>query len=273
MTDMRRAYVDGPFGQIHFQSAAEGRPLVLLHQAIMASGQFDAVFAPLAAQGLRPIAIDLPGFGLSDAPHTPPTIAEYARAVMPVLDALGISVAAVAGHHTGALVATELALADPARVDALILHGPMILSDVERADMIETLVEREKQFRALPGGAHFVAFTQIRETLAAGTIPPARISEYVVQAMMALQHGAYWYGHNAAFAYHHEAPLARIVQPTLLLTNTGDMTHSAALAARALRPDFAWSEIAGGGIDICDQAPQAWADAIADFLAAHPARG
>jgi pimeloyl-ACP methyl ester carboxylesterase len=273
MTRMRRGYADGPFGQIHFQHAAEGRPLVLLHQAIMASGQFDAVFAPLARRGLRPIAIDLPGFGQSDAPAAPPTIAGYARAVTPVLDALGIAVVAVAGHHTGALVATELALANPARVDALILHGPMILSGAERADMIDTLVAREKQFRALPGGAHFVQFTRIRETLAAGTIPPARISEYVVQAMQALQHGAYWYGHNAAFAYHHEEPLARIAQPTLLLTNTGDMTHTSALAARALRPDFGWSEIAGGGIDICDQAPQVWADAIGDFLAAHPPRG
>jgi len=267
---MRRAYADGPFGQIHFQYAPAGRPLVLLHQAIMSSEQFANVFAPLAAHGLRPIAIDLPGFGMSDAPPAPPTIADYARAVWPVLDALGICTAAVAGHHTGALVATEAALAHPERIDAVVIAGPLVIDDAERAAMVENLVEREKLFRPLPGGAHFVAFSAIREQLAAGTIAPERISDYVVQAMQAWQRGAYWYGHNAAFAYHHEEPLRRLAQPTLLLTNSGDMTHPAALAAKALRPDFAYAELAGGGIDICDQQPEAWADAIAAFLADTP---
>jgi len=269
---MRRAYADGPFGQIHFQHAPQGRPLVLLHQAIMSSEQFANVFAPLVAHGLRPIAIDLPGFGMSDAPAAPTTIAEYARAVTPVLDALGIGVAAVAGHHTGALVATEAALAHPERIDAVVIAGPLVIDDAERAAMVQNLVEREKLFKPLPGGAHFVAFSAIREQLAAGTIPPERISDYVVQAMQAWQRGAYWYGHNAAFAYYHEEPLGRLTQPTLLLTNSGDMTHPAALAARALRPDFAYAELAGGGIDICDQQPQAWADAIAAFLANTPAK-
>jgi pimeloyl-ACP methyl ester carboxylesterase len=56
-----------------------------------------------------------------------------------------------------------------------------------------------------------------------------------------------------------------------LLTNTGDMTHANAQAAHALRPDFGWAEIPGGGIDICDEAPEAWAWAIIDFLATLPA--
>jgi pimeloyl-ACP methyl ester carboxylesterase len=268
---LRRGYADGPFGQIHYQAGQQGRPLVLLHQAIMASGQFDAVFAPLAAHGLRPIAIDMPGFGMSDAPAAAPTIADYARAVMPVLDALHVAEAAVAGHHTGALVATEVALAHPDRVTAVILAGPMILSEAERQAGFDQLVAKENLFSAQPHGRHFVEVAEIREMLAAGTIGPERISAYVVQAMQAYHHGAYAYGHNAAFTYRHEPRLSTLRQPTLLLTNTGDVTHPYAVAAHRLRPDFAWAEIAGGGIDICDQAPQAWADAIVDFLAAHPA--
>ena len=267
MVTMRRAYADGPFGQIHFRHAGAGRPLVLLHQAIMSGEQFANVFAPLAAHGLDPIAIDMPGFGMSDPPAAPPSIRDYADAILPVLDALGIERAAIAGHHTGALVATEAALAYPARFDALVLHGPMILGDAERREMIDWLITREKAFTALPGGAHFVEVAEIREQLADGTIDPARISDYVMMGVQAWQHGAYWYGHDAAFAYRHEAPLMRLTQPTLLLTNTGDMTHSAAVEARALRPDFDYREIAGGGIDICDQAPGEWADAIATFLA------
>lgn len=263
---MRRGYADGPFGQVHFQYAAEGRPIILLHQAIMSSDQFSNVFGPLTAGGLRPVAIDMPGFGMSDAPGTPPTIGEYATAIMPVLDALGIGQAAIAGHHTGALVATEVALAYPERIDAVVLHGPMIIDEDERQRMTDWLVPREKAFTTKAGGEHFVEIAAIREQLAEGTIRPVRISDYVMQAMMAWQKGAYWYGHAAAFAYRHEEPLRRLRQPTLLLTNTGDMTHSGALAAHVLRPDFDYFEIEGGGIDICDQNPAAWAGAIVRFL-------
>ncbi len=264
---MRRGYVDGAFGQIHFQHAAStGQPIVLLHQAIMASGQFDAVFPHLIDRGLRPIAIDMPGFGLSDPPPSQPDIADYASAVAPVLDALGLTRAVIAGHHTGALAATEFALNRPERVQALVLHGAMVISAEDREAMIKALCEPERTFRARPDGEHFVAVARLRETLAAGSIPPDRITDYVVQAMQAYRHGAYAFGHAAALAYDHAEPLRRLRGPTLLLTNTGDLSHPGALAARALRPDFAWAQLPGGGIDICDQDPKGWADAIADFL-------
>lgn len=263
---MRRAYADGPFGQIHYQFATEGRPLVLLHQAIMASGQFDNVFAPLIAHGFAPIAIDMPGFGLSDAPPVQPAIADYARCVPPVLDALGIGRAAVAGHHTGALVGTEFALAAPERVEALVIHGAMILPDEERKALADDICGRELAFAARAHGEHLVDVTRIREMLCEGRIGPDRITDYVVQAMQAYRMGAYAYGHSAAFAYQHAGPMQRLDLPVLLLSNTGDMTHPWAQAARALRPDFAYAEIAGGGIDICDEEPQEWADAVARFL-------
>ena len=267
---LRRAYADGPFGQIHFQSAGEGRPLVLLHQAIMASGQFDNVFAPLVEAGLRPIAIDMPGFGLSDAPASPPSIADYALCVAPVLDALGLDKAAVAGHHTGALVGTEFALAAPDRVEALIIHGPMIMPDDERQTLADDICGREKIFTAEADGEHFVKVVKIRDWLANGTIDAERMTDYVVQAMQAYRMGAYWYGHAAAFAYRHEEPLARLSVPTMLLSNTGDMTHPWALQAREMFPHFAFAQVEGGGIDICDQAPQEWAQAIITYLQGLP---
>lgn len=268
---MRRAYVDGPFGQIHYQFAAAqlakgARPLVLLHQAIMASGQFDNVFAPLIAHGFAPIAIDMPGFGLSDAPAAQPTIADYALCVAPVLDVLNIERVSLAGHHTGALVGTEFALACPERAEALVIHGPMILPDAEREALTADICAREKVFAARAQGAHLVDVARIRERLSEGRIAPDRINDYVMQAMQAYAMGAYAYGHTAAFAYDHAGPLQRLSLPVLILSNTGDMTHPWAQAAMTLRPDFDYAEIAGGGIDICDEDPQAWAVAIAQFL-------
>ncbi len=226
MDVMRRHYTDGPFGQIHFQDAGSGRPLVLLHQSIMTGNQFDFVFAPLIAHGLRPIAIDMPGFGMSDAPPAPATVDDYATAVVPVLDALGIEKAAVAGHHTGSMVATAAAIAAADRFSAVILHGVgTILNRDEGRALIDQVVAEEQAFKPLPGAAHLVQIAELRERLAGGTIEPERISDYVVQAMMAWQRGAYWYGHAAARAYPHDEALMRITQPGLIITNTGDLMH------------------------------------------------
>ncbi|MDG5497037.1 alpha/beta hydrolase [Niveispirillum sp. BGYR6] len=266
MVRMRRGYADGPYGQIHYLDGREGRPLVLLHQAIQNANQFDYVFEPLLERGIRPIAIDLPGFGLSDAPSSPPSIADYAAVVPPVLDALGLAKAAVGGHHTGALVSNEVALLYPDRVEAAILGGQMLIPDDVRQALIDDIVVREKAFQALPEAAHMVEVARIRERYAAGSVSPARISDYVVQAMQALAQGTYWYGHAAAFAYYQEERLKLLRHPTLILTNTGDMIYQAALATHRLRPDFAFAALEGGGIDIVDQQPAAWAAAIADFL-------
>jgi hypothetical protein len=52
----------------------------------------------------------------------------------------------------------------------------------------------------------------------------------------------------------------------MILTNTGDVIYEEARAAARLRPDFAYTELEGGGVDIVDQQPEAWADAVARFL-------
>jgi pimeloyl-ACP methyl ester carboxylesterase len=260
----RRGYADGPFGQIHFQMLGDGDPLVLLHQAPMTSSQFDNVYAPLAERGFRAIGIDMPGFGMSDPTDFVPGVGDYARIVPPVLDRLGIARAAVLGHHTGALAATEAALQFPDRVSALIVNGPLLVTEADYAEFMAGLHVWEQDYMARPEAGHMVELFAIRDRLAKGAIPPARLSEYVVQALIG--RGAFWYGHHAAYSYRQAETLPRVTQPTLILTNTGDMIHPHALRARALRPDFAYAALEGGGIDIVDEQPEAWADAVAVFL-------
>ncbi len=260
----RRGYVDGPFGQIHFQSLGQGPAVLLLHQAPMTSGQFDNVYEPLARQGFQVIGVDMPGFGMSDATPHAPTVDDYAEIVPPVLDAFGLAQAALLGHHTGGLVATAAALRWPERISALIINGPLFVTDEERQDYLATGHQKELAFKALPGGEHLTWFFNIRDGLAGGTISDERLSNYVIQALIG--QGKYWYGHHAAYQYAQDLALPRITQPTLILTNTGDVIHDSALKAKALRPDFAYVALDGGGVDIVDQQPQAWAAAVGQFL-------
>jgi pimeloyl-ACP methyl ester carboxylesterase len=100
--------------------------------------------------------------------------------------------------------------------------------------------------------------------MARGSIGYDRLSDYVVQAMVG--RGAFWHGHHAAYMYDQAERLPLITQPTLILSNTGDEIYPHAEAARAIRPDFAFAALEGGGVDIVDQQPEDWADIVAGFL-------
>ncbi len=261
----RRGYADGAYGQVHYRRTGAGEPLVLLHQAGMNSTQFDAVFPLFAARGFDVIGIDMPGFGMSDAAPFVPRVEDLACCVPAVLDALGLTSAAIAGHHTGAMAATEAALQFPERVRAVVLHGPMPITEEERQAFLQgKLITEQAEYVPRPGGAHFAALCAVRERFAAGSVPTERISDYVMQAFSG--QSPFWHGHNAGFRYRHEDSLAQLTCPALILTNTGDQIYAHALRARALRPDLPFIALEGGGIDIVDQQPEEWTEAVAAFL-------
>ena len=120
---IRKGYADTPAGQVHYLRCGEGRPLVLLHQSPAAATMWEAVLPLFGAAGYAAIAIDLPGHGDSWRPEQPPSIPDYARSVAATLDALGLARVDIVGHHTGALVAAQVAVDFPARVGKLALWG------------------------------------------------------------------------------------------------------------------------------------------------------
>jgi pimeloyl-ACP methyl ester carboxylesterase len=109
--------------EVHLIEAGEGPALVLLHGSATSS----LLLLPLLErlEGVRAIAVDRPGLGLSDR-------ADWARerprdAVVEwlndVLDALALSETALAGNSMGGTWALWYALARPERVRRLVLLG------------------------------------------------------------------------------------------------------------------------------------------------------
>ncbi len=267
----RRTYADGPFGQVHFLELGSGAPLVLLHQAPMCAHQFDAVAPLLSTAGFRTLSIDLPGFGGSDGPAAPPTIADYATAIPCVLDALEIAEADVLGHHAGSLVATELALSYPARVGKLILNGPVPMTPEEQAVSRANAMARERASTVIePDGSHLSTAFAKRAAYAAGSVPLERVQQYLLWTVSGS--APLWYGHNAAFSYNHAGRMAEIAHPTLVLTNTGDILYEKALRTMSLRPDFAFVALDGGSVDVMDQLPHAWTAAVVEYLCGSDAK-
>lgn len=111
------------YGQIHYRTAGSGTPIVLMHINQQSSALYIELIEALARGGLRPIAIDYPSHGMSDHLAKQPTIGDYARCVIEVLDAMGLAGARAhaLGEATGAAVAIALGADYPSRIDRVVL--------------------------------------------------------------------------------------------------------------------------------------------------------
>jgi 3-oxoadipate enol-lactonase len=108
--------------EIAFESRGEGPPLLLVHGLGYGGRGWGPAF-DLLAETFHVVAFDNRGFGQSDVPPGPYTVAELAGDTAAVLEAAGVDRANVVGASLGGMVAQELALSVPERVDRLVLVG------------------------------------------------------------------------------------------------------------------------------------------------------
>ncbi|MFP8903354.1 alpha/beta fold hydrolase [Streptomyces atacamensis] len=111
-------------GKIHFHDVGEGHPIVLLH----GSGPGATAWSnftpniPHLAERFRVLAVDLPGWGGSEA--VPMSERDHPGAVVRLLDELGIEKAALVGNSMGGVVSLTTAALHKDRVSHLITMGP-----------------------------------------------------------------------------------------------------------------------------------------------------
>jgi pimeloyl-ACP methyl ester carboxylesterase len=262
---LRRGYVDGPFGQLHYAEQGAGRAIVLVHMSGFNHVQFAKAMPLLADAGFRAVAIDLPGYGMSDPPPGPPAVSDYAAAVLALVEALAIEPVVMVGSHLGAQVASEAAITRPKAVERLVLVGPMPTTREERAAH-QALIEAEKNATVEADGRHLSQMWKLVLEYFQGWTDIDAVQRLVVSQLSAGARN--WYGHNAVFTYDHAAALARQRQPCLILSNTGDIAHAFSLRTREQFPGFAYQELDGGTALIVDEQPRAWTDAVIEFARA-----
>ncbi|MDQ4029845.1 MAG: alpha/beta hydrolase [Actinomycetota bacterium] len=110
-----------PYAQhgLWYEESGSGEPVVLLHEGVVDS-RIWAPVVPLLADRFRVVAYDQRGYGRSpiwDGPYSP------VDDLVGVLDAAGITRAALVGASRGGRIALATALLTPERVSALVLVG------------------------------------------------------------------------------------------------------------------------------------------------------
>jgi pimeloyl-ACP methyl ester carboxylesterase len=155
---MKRGYADTPQGQIHYMTAGEGTPLLLLHQTGSCRQYWK--LQPLLGEKYKTFAPDNLGSGNSDPLPPDVQMADLARSMIHFMDFLGIEKAHVFGFHTGNKIATEMAAAWPSRVDRLILcgHTHSIMAEHEALNnALRAVVGPSlRKFEPAPDGSHLV---------------------------------------------------------------------------------------------------------------------
>ena len=165
-----------------------GAPLVLLHGLLDCAAGWDGI----ARATPRPcVALDLPGFGGSDAP-TRPRISAYAEAVTWALAELDVSDAVLVGHSLGGAVATAVAERAPERIRSLVLLAPAGFGRIHLAEAISIPGIRNLAAAALPLAlANPLVLTAAYMTMiSAGQRPEADLLERVMRQAVRAMPGA-----------------------------------------------------------------------------------
>ncbi|RTQ35356.1 alpha/beta fold hydrolase [Variovorax gossypii] len=263
---IRRAFADLSVGQVHYATCGDpaSPAVLLLHQSPRSWTEYRAVL-PLIGAHRRAIAMDTAGFGDSADGGVPASIEQWASVARELLDALNITQVDVVGHHTGGVVAVELAAAFPERVRSLVLSSTPYTDEPFR----KARAQRPPIDEVAPSedGTHLAALWQKRQ----GFYPPGRPDLLEAFVLDALKVERVEEGHRAVASYRMEERIGRVVQPVLIVRATEDPFASPHVAELQHHlPQARIVDIEGGMVPLPDQMPEAFASVVLDFLEALP---
>lgn len=257
-----RGFVEITEGQVHYAECgpAGGQVVLLLHQSPRSWSEYRYVL-PLLGQRYRAIAMDTVGFGDSVAATGQPSVEHWARAAKEFLLALHVDRCDVVGHHTGGVIAVELAACEDRLVRRLVLSSTPFTDQAfrraraERPPIDDVTVSGD--------GSHLALMWQRRQAF----YPPGRpdlLHAFILDALKVSDPEA---GHRAVGSYRMEDRIGLVTQESLVIRAADDpfaSPHAQQLASRLARARIV--DIEGGMVPLPDQMPAAFASVVLDFL-------
>jgi pimeloyl-ACP methyl ester carboxylesterase len=232
--------------------------MLLLHQSPWFMIEFGAVQNALAELGIRSVAVDTPGYGMSDQPTVLPTVGGFADNLVFVLDYLKLGPVVVGAHHTGCAIGTALAARHPTRVSGVVLHGLPLYTPEEYA---ERQNRKEADRSATADGSQLIKYFKGNVKMDS----PGDVEVYTWLTMAGLMVGRD-VGHWAINRYDFATDLKSLKMPGLIMTETEDLLHKMDLRAREMRPDFAYAVLAEKDTTGVMVHAKDWANIAAGFI-------
>jgi pimeloyl-ACP methyl ester carboxylesterase len=271
-TAIQRETVDVDGAPASFLTAGDG-PLVLLLHGTYWSRVWQTAIAPLAAAGLRPVAVDLPGCGRSGGELTieRATVPELTAWVERFLDALGATAPLrVAGHDIGGALAQRLTVRGRRTVRRLALVNGVTYDSWPVPGVAKY---RDPAVVAATTPDELVAARRTALTAAVGRpIEDDEIAEYlspwsdlrVARSWMALAGAA-----DPRYTLELVDDLIAVAAPTLLLWGEDDAFQRVEFAERyaAEIPHATLRRLPGSGHIPMESAPDDTADALVRWFA------
>jgi 3-oxoadipate enol-lactonase len=246
----------------------DGRTLVLLHAGVADRSMWAEHLQPLADEGFRVVAFDMPAFG--DAPVNTESDAPWLD-VLSSIEALGLDAVTIVGVSWGGAVAQRVAVLAPQLVAGLVLvssvvpglePSPQLLAAAEAEDAAIEAEDIDGVVNAALDSWLLADPTpQLRERVGA-------MHRHTMELQLAIEEpppGADPVGEDADV-------LRSIEAPTLVLVGEYDMSdfHDSAQELERLLPNAERAVIADAGHLAPLERPQEFRDLLLSFLAAHP---
>ena len=269
---IERGFIRIAEGQVHFRHNVDskgGRPLVLIHMSPVASGFLVPLLEALG--DTRPLfAPDTLGNGDSAPPAgDQPDIGYFAEALARALDAMKIEAIDLYGVRTGAMIATELAIAQPDRVkrlfvDELLSIGPSVRTgtsgtpcpppDSQGSQFSWAFHVMKDHWAFYPWWAHDAA-----HRMPWSQQPPDVLHDQTVEVLKAIR--TFHYSYNAAHRWPRQERLALVKVPTVVLYQPDEAVFPDMRPTAAAIPGAALGALARG-----DMSPRAKAHVLRTWL-------
>ncbi len=257
---VKRGYAGTRFGQVHYYAAGEQGPLLFLFHETALSGSEFVKALPLLGTKCRAIAIDTPGYGMSDPPAAPCDMQDLSARLLAAVEEFGDGPVILAGAHTGSSFAIELAatsLRD--RVSHVVLSGLALLTPGEIEDFRKIItnpeIDREGRFLVVEWEKRRdrwgdnAALTDILW----GTVEQLKVYE------------RFHWAFEAVFTHDAEAALKKLASPTLFLIGEHDSLVESDKKAAALVDNAKLDVLAGIGGRLPYFHPDLYAQKVMEF--------
>lgn len=264
---VRHGFADTNRGQMHYITAGDpsAAAVVLLHQSPRSVDEYRDVI-PLLARDHRVLAIDSLGFGWSVRPDHAASIEEMAAASVEVIRTVlpGRSVHLV-GHHTGGVVALEIAASEPSLAASLLLSAvPWV--DQARRELVASRTPIDFVERSADG-SHLLALWRKREPYYP-TDRPDLLERLLIDQLSVIDRVEA--GHLAVNAYRMEDRVTQVQTPALVVCGELDsfsLPDAEPLAA-ALPRCLGQQILPGVGVPAVDHDPAQFAAVVSGHIAA-----